>query len=674
MAHAQGSSRPGRPLQAVRRKGHPAPPRIFQSFTRSCSTDTVPPVPVVDAKGVGKAYAAKTLLKSVNLTVRTGERVGVVGLNGAGKSTLARILAGLEPPDAGSVNRRRGARVMYLAQAPTFDGNPSAEDVVGTGLGAWNEAMLRHARLSQELSRNTADASLLEQQTHAAEEVERLGGWDQQHRVRTMLATLGIAEASAPVATMSGGEQRRVALAQVLVAAPDLAILDEPTNHLDAETVEWLEQFLINEFAGALLLVTHDRYLLNSVATRTVEISDGQLFSYDGGYELYLEQKAERMAHAERTERNRQNFLRTELEWLRRQPKARGTKQKARIERAEQAVKQRGPRAEKQFNFEVDVARQGKRLLELSDLTLQVGGRTLVKGLDLILSHGERLGVIGANGTGKTTLLRTILGQLQPTSGRVTLGATAKLVYFDQNRSDLLLDASVFDNVVGDQTHIELSGRELEPHAYLERFGFSGKDQRQLVGSLSGGERARVALARLLRRSANLVILDEPTNDLDVASLAALEELLLEFSVSALVVTHDRWFLDRVATSILAFEGDARVVHYAGNYQALQHARRASKQATARTSAPKPEARPERKRRKGLTWSEARELEGLLDRIDAAEAEVARLSHQMSLPETYSGDASEIAVLTTALETARSSVEDLTARWEELETKRGDAV
>lgn len=652
--------------------GRPASGPTFAKLYSGARNRYGPAVPVVDVKEVSKAYGAKTLLNAVNLTVRTGERIGVVGLNGAGKSTLARIVAGQEPPDAGSVNRRRGARVMVLAQAPTFTGDPTAEEVVGTGLGAWHEALQRHAKLSQELSRNPADATLLEQQSHAGEELERLGGWDQQHRVRAMLATLGVANPNARISTLSGGEQRRVALAQVLVAAPDLAVLDEPTNHLDAETIEWLEQYLVNVFTGALLLVTHDRYLLNSVATRTVEISDAQLFSYDGGYELYLEQKAERLAHAERTEKNRQNFLRTELEWLRRQPKARGTKQKARIDRAEQAIKTRSPRADKQFNFEVDVARQGKRLLELSGLTLAVGDRTLVDGLDLILSHGERVGIIGANGTGKTTLLRAIIGDVEPLAGQVILGSTAKLAYFDQNRSDLQLEASVFDNVIGDQTHIELSGREIEPHSYLERFGFSGKDQRQLVGSLSGGERARVALARLLRRSANLVILDEPTNDLDVQSLAALEELLLEFSVSALVVTHDRWFLDRVATSILAFEDGAKVVRYAGNYQALQHARRANKASNERSTEPKSDVRREPKRKKALTWSETRELESLLDRIEAAEAEVTHLSHQLSLPETYSKSAAEIAALTTALDSARSSVDELTARWEELETKRSE--
>jgi len=627
-------------------------------------------VSIIDAKGLFKAYGARSLLAGANLTIQDGERVGVVGLNGAGKSTLARILAGLEAPDAGSVARRRGATVQYLAQTPIFEGDPTAEECVTAGLGEWHRAAERHAELTRRLATDPRP-ELLEEQSRAAEDVERLGGWDQQHRVRTLLTQLGVRRTTAPLSTLSGGEQRRVALAQVLVAAPSLAILDEPTNHLDAETIEWLEQFLLNEYTGALLLVTHDRYLLNRVARRTLEVSDGQVYSYDGGYELYLEQKAERLAHAERTERNRQNFLRTELEWLRRQPKARGTKQKARIDRAEQALGARAPKAEKSFTFEVDVARQGKRLLELADLTLAVEDKVLVRGLDLIVAQGDRIGIIGRNGTGKTTLLRAIVGQLEPTSGRIVVGQTTRIAYFDQGRSDLDPNLTVFDNVVGDQPRIEFGGQTIEPYAYLERFGFGSKDYRQKVGSLSGGERARVALARLLRRPANLIVLDEPTNDLDVASLGALEDLLVEFSVSTLCVTHDRWFLDRVASSILAFEGEGKVVRYAGNYQALAEQRQPAKASDSMRPPGENEPR-ERKKKKALTWAETRELEGLLDRIEQAEVEVTRLSEMLAAPETYQRSAADIVALNAALDAAKASVEQLTSRWEELETKRSE--
>nr|HMR11715.1 ABC-F family ATP-binding cassette domain-containing protein [Polyangiaceae bacterium] len=371
------------------------------------------------------------------------------------------------------------------------------------------------------------------------------GGFDQGHRVGAMLGHLGVLSPTQRVASMSGGEQRRVALARILIARPDLAILDEPTNHLDAETIEWLEGYLLQEYRGAVLLITHDRYLLDRVAQRTWEVADGVVHSYDGGYELFLERKAEREAHAARTEQNRQNFVRQELSWLRRQPKARTTKQKARVERAERALSTDGPKADLGVNFELSVARAGKTILELHDLEVGIAGKRLVQDLTLYLTQGDRLGIVGKNGSGKTTLLRTLLGELAPTSGRVVLGKNTRIAYFDQLRSGLDPDKSVFENVVGDMSRIEVAGEVVEPRSYLERFGFKGADQRKQVAALSGGERARVAMARMLRQSANLVVMDEPTNDLDVSTLAALEGLLVEMNVTALVVTHDRWFLDR---------------------------------------------------------------------------------------------------------------------------------
>ena len=630
--------------------------------------DTVPRMSLVDAKGLVKAYGSRTILRGVDVTIRPGERVGVVGLNGAGKSTLARLLAGEELPDAGQVAKQRGATIRYLAQEPRFEADVSAEAAVRSSLGEWNAALERHAELTRQLSAVTSpDVALLQAQAKLAEDIERLGGWDPTHRVQSSLKRLGIAHPETPVRTMSGGERRRVALAQVLVAQPTLAILDEPTNHLDAETIEWLEQYLLDEYRGALVLVTHDRYLLDRVATRTLEVAEGEVSSFEGGYERYLEQKAERLAHAERTEKNRQNFLRTELDWLRRQPKARGTKQKARIERAEQALAQRAPKQDKVFDFELGVARQGKVLLELRALTLTVGHQELVRHLDLIVSQGDRIGIIGRNGTGKTSLLRAIVGELEPAEGEVILGQTTKIAYFNQERSDLDPERTVFDNVIGDLNQIQLGERTLKPHAYLERFGFGAREHAQKVGSLSGGERARVALARLLRRSANLIILDEPTNDLDIASLTALEQLLVDYSVSALIVTHDRWFLDRVANAIVAFEGDGRVVRYAGNYQALRQRRRDN---AAQTPTRATERNSRNKRQKqGLTWAETRELAGILERIERAESRAQQLGEVLSSPDTYTDPGRDVAALTAELEAARHEVETLTARWEELETR-----
>ncbi len=644
---------------------------------------------IVAAHGVHKAYGPSVVLKSVEFAIEPGEKVGMVGKNGAGKSTLARILAGTEPCDSGTVARRRGALVSYLEQVPRFDGDPTAREAAAQGLAAWTKAVERHHALSESLASPESDhAALLEEQAAVADEVERLGGWDQGHRVESMLGHLGVKEHDVPLSRLSGGEQRRVALARLLIARPELAILDEPTNHLDAETVEWLEQYLVLEYPGAVLLITHDRYLLDRVAERTVEVSEGEAYSYDGGYELYLEQKAERLAHAARTEQNRQNFLRRELEWLRRQPKARSTKQKARIERAEAAKAVQGPKLDKTPSFELELTRSGKTILEARGLAVVQGERTLFRGLDLLLTQGERVGIVGANGSGKTTLLRALLGSHPAAEGTITVGQNTRVAYFDQLRSDLANDQSIFDNVAGDQSRIELGGEVIDTRTYLERFGFDAHKQRQPVGSLSGGERARVALAKMLRQSANLVVMDEPTNDLDVSTLGALESMLVELEVTALVVTHDRWFLDRVATSILAFESDAsgesNVVRYPGNYETFRRLRAERERQIAASATTTSERPPEREsvageresgerkgaKKKSLSRAEERELEALPQVIDTAESRISELNGRLGDASTYAGNGSEVPRLLAELEGAKAEVARLTARWEELETKK----
>jgi ABC transport system ATP-binding/permease protein len=639
---------------------------------------------IVAAHGLQKGYGNHIVLRSAQLIIEPGERVGVVGLNGAGKSTLGKLLAGVESADGGSIARRRGARIEYLDQVPRFDAGLTAEQAASQGLAAWNDAVSRHAAASAALGEGAADTErLLEQQASAAEEVERLGGWDQLHRVHAVLGHLGITRPDALVETLSGGEQRRVALARLLIARPDLAILDEPTNHLDAETIEWLEQHLMEDFPGAVLLVTHDRYLLDNVAQRTVEVADGEAFSYDGGYERYLEQKAERQAHAARTEQNRQNFLRRELEWLRRMPKARTTKSQARIDRAEAALAVPKPKQEQRVSLELDVSRAGKTLLELRELSLEIAGRTLIKNLSLFAMQGDRIGIVGPNGAGKTTLLRAILGQHPPASGTITVGKNTKVAYFDQKRSGLDDSKSIWDNVTGDQSRIELGGEVIDPRSYLERFAFDSHKQRQPVGSLSGGERARVALARLLRQSANLVLFDEPTNDLDTATLGAVEGMLIDFGVTALIVTHDRYFLDRVATSILAFEGDGSVIHYPGNYDTFRRLRAEAREAR-KASVPPPNAaatapakggsqKPPAKK-KGLSGSEERELVGLPERIDQAEQKLSQLEAKLGDPKLYAGGGADVATLQREIEQARAEANRLTQRWEELELKRSAAT
>ena len=642
--------------------------------------------PVLSAQDLHKAYGARAILDGISASIHAGERIGLVGLNGAGKTTLVRVLAGLETADSGTISRRRGASVGVLEQEPRFDPELTAREVALSGLAAWSEAKARHEAAGAALARGEGPADeLLAAQAHAAEDVERSGGWDMSHKALAILDHVGIREPEARVGTMSGGERRRVALAKILVARPDLAVLDEPSNHLDVETIEWLEQYLSEEYPGAILFITHDRYLLDRVATKTWEIDEGHLYAYDGGYEDYLEAKSERLALEERTEQNRQNFLRRELEWLRRQPKARTGKQKARIQRAETTKAIAPPKVEARAVLTAETSRLGKTVLELKDISIQLGGRTLVNRFDLIVGRGERIGVVGKNGTGKTTLLRALLGEVELVSGEIEIGQSTKIAYFDQHRAGLDDSQSVFDNVGGAKGRVELGGRTLDIYTYLERFSFDRHKQRQPVGSLSGGERARVALAKLLAQRANLFLFDEPTNDLDVQTLSALEEMLTEMDGSAIVVTHDRWFLNRVATAIVAFEGDGKVVRYAGTYddfraqKAAAEAQRAEAEARgvesgrerpAAEKAPSIGAEAPKKAAKGLTYSERQELEKIMDRIEVAEQTVSEIEAQLADPTLHAKRGQEVPALMARLEAAKAQAAALTARWEELETKR----
>ena len=628
---------------------------------------------VLDAQSLVRTYGVRTVLGGVSLTLDAGDRVGLVGANGSGKSTLGRILAGDEEPDAGEVVTRRGARVAYLPQEPRFEGDPTALEAALAGLAAWTEAKRAHDEASERLAAGEDVERWLAVQSEAGATIERSGGWDLSHRAAAMLHRLGIEDDQRRVSTMSGGERRRVDLARVLVSRPDLGILDEPTNHLDVDTIEWLEGHLRDEQPGALLLITHDRFFLDRVVKRTAELADGELRVYEGGYEAYLIAKAEREAHEARAESNRQNLLRRELAWLRRSAPARTTKQKARIDRAHEVLGQDAPKAAKAVALHVSAARSGKTVVDLEDLRLELGGKTLVDGLTLTLVPGERVGVVGPNGVGKTSLLRAVLGELAPVGGSIRIGKNTQITYLGQRREGLDESKTVMENVAGGRSRVTLGERTMDARAYLERFLFGRDTWDQPVSVLSGGERARVLIAKLLLTPTNLMVLDEPTNDLDVTTLAGLEEMLVELNGTALVVTHDRWFLDRVATSILAFEGDGRVVRYPGGYSSYRALRRE----------PEPEPEPEKKpsgapaaeksskNKKSLTYGERLELDGLMDAIGEAEDAVAELERQLADPALYETDGA--ADVVAAHEAAQADLETKMARWEELELKRAEA-
>jgi ATP-binding cassette subfamily F protein uup len=661
-------------------------------------------MPALSATHLRKSFGPQVVLNDATFTLGRGEKVGLVGANGAGKSTLARILAGLEPPDGGTLSTRRGLTVRYLAQEPELDPEQRVRDIVEDALTAWRAATTRHAALTGELAqRPSAERSelLVAEQAELDDAILRLGGWERGHEALGFLDRLGVRDVDAPCGIRSGGERRRIALAQLLVASPDVAILDEPTKHLDADTAAWLEGFLAREFRGAVLLVTHDRYFLEAVVQRIVELERGRITTFSGGYGDYLEKKAELLAQEERVDRNRQNALRREREWMARGPKARATKQKARIQRA-LALEAEGL-ASADRPGEVALApvvspHQGKAVFELRGLEVAptAGAPALNAPLDLVVTAGERIGIVGSNGVGKTTLLRAVLtaslqarGGERPagaptlTAGDIVIGKNTRMAYLDQARDGLDDGKSVFDDVRGEGgasiVDVGFRGREtMDLRTYLELFSFDAGKQRQKVGSLSGGERARVALAKVLRQGANLLLFDEPTNDLDLPTLGALEEMLQSFSGSVLVITHDRAFLDRVATAILAFEpgasgpGVARVTRYSGGYADYVLQRGDARKPAEPETSPSVSASIASKARPkgGLTFAERLELDEIVDAIEVAERTVAEIEALLADPALYARRGHEVRPLQARHEAARTHAAELVARWEALESKK----
>jgi ATP-binding cassette subfamily F protein uup len=659
-------------------------------------------LPALTAHNLRKSFGPQVVLEDATFTLSRGEKVGLIGANGAGKSTLAKILAGAEKPDGGNVSVRRGLTIRYLAQEPELDPNASARTVVEEALTAWTAASARHAAVTALLGAGSHDQALVDEQAELDDSFNRLGGWERGHEALGFLHKLGVRDVERPCGERSGGERRRIALAQLLVASPDVAILDEPTNHLDADTAAWLEELLANDFPGAIVLVTHDRYFLDAIAQRIIELERGKLTAYIGGYGDYLGKKSELMAHEERVEQNRQNILRREREWLSRGPKARSTKQKARINRAHALEAQGSATAGRPGDVSLVTAAapmQGKTILELRALQVAAvpGGAPLIAPIDLIVPSGERIGVVGPNGIGKTTLMRAILAAAAIArrgdrgapdtivAGSIVVGKNTKVAYLDQAREKLDDTKSIFDDVRGEgggtQVNLGIRGMEsMDLRSYLEMFLFDPHKQRQKVGSLSGGERARVALAKVLREGANLLVFDEPTNDLDLPTLSALEEMLTNYDGSCIVVTHDRAFLDRTATAILAFEpdptgGPAKITRYAGGYEdyIAQRGKRRSVPPPA-AGAPAVEAvkkAGKSERKSELTYAERLELEKIVDAVEAADKQVASLEAKLADPALYAkGRSPEVAPLEAKLAAAKTEAARLAKRWELLESKK----
>jgi ATP-binding cassette subfamily F protein uup len=640
---------------------------------------------ILTVQNVDKAFGTRVVLGGVSFAVDERDRVGIVGLNGAGKSTLLKLIVGADDPDAGLITRQRGLTLEYVSQEPALDPARTVGEVVREGLRAHAAALAELSTVESKIPELTGDKlhAALDEQARLHARIDAVGGWDRDHEVRSLAAALQLPALEASIRTLSGGERRRVALARALLARPALLALDEPTNHLDAETVAWLEERLAREWDGALMLVTHDRYFLDRVATRILEIDRGQLFAYTGGYTQFLEQQAERLSQETTREQARRSFVRNELDWIRRGPKARGTKQKARIDRFDAAVAA-APTAEEKRTGAMALrlptgGRMGKTILELKEVGKRVpgsgpDGRWLFRGLTLMIKPGDRIGVVGPNGAGKTTLVRTLLGELAPDEGEVVVGINTRFSYLDQSRAALRDDKTVLEEVSDGNDHVFLDDGAVHVRTFLRMMLFDDRFADTPIGALSGGERNRVQLARLLRKGGNLLVLDEPTNDLDLVTLGVLEDALANFPGCALVVSHDRWFLDKIATGILAFEGDGRVGFYEGDWSAW-HARHVaqlelstaqSKIAPATAATPPPVAAPPTAKRK-LTFKEKQELEGIEAAISTAESKVATLQAELEDPTIYKTRAAEVPALVAALDAARTDVDRLYARWQELD-------
>jgi len=526
---------------------------------------------------VSKFYDKKPVLKDIYLSFFYGAKIGVLGLNGAGKSSLLRIIAGTDKEFNGEVVFSKGYSVGYLEQEPKLDESKTVKEIVQEAVQETVNLLKEFEEINNKFAEPMDDDAmnaLIERQGAVQEKLDHLDAWDLDSRLEMAMDALRCPPSDTQIKTLSGGEKRRVALCRLLLQKPDILLLDEPTNHLDAETVGWLEQHL-QKYEGTIIAVTHDRYFLDNVAGWILELDRGEGIPWKGNYSSWLEQKQTRLAQEQKTEDKRQKTLERELEWIRMSPKGRHAKSKARINDYEKLVSENVEKRQEELEIFIPPGeRLGDVVIEAKGVSKSYGDKLLFENLEFSLPRGGIVGVIGPNGAGKTTLFRLITGQDKPDSGDFKVGETVQLSYVDQSRDTLDPNKSIYDEISGGAEVIQLGKREMNARAYVSRFNFNGGDQQKKVGVLSGGERNRVHLAKVLKSGANVILLDEPTNDLDVNTMRALEEALENFGGCAVVISHDRWFLDRIATHILAFEGDSHVEYFDGNYSEYEEDRR----------------------------------------------------------------------------------------------------
>ncbi len=634
------------------------------------------PQAILSVQNVVRSFGAQPVIRDISLTIHAGDRIGLIGRNGSGKSTLLKIMTGLDEPDSGLVTRMQGLRVHLLDQQCTLDPTLTVGQVLD-GAASDVRALIdryhqRMAALAETPAGDAAHEKLAEEVTFLQHEMEIADAWNLDEDIKRVTVALNLPNHSRVLSTLSGGELRRVDLASNLVRHPDVLFLDEPTNHIDVPSVRWIENFLAR-YQGSCVLVTHDRYFLDRVVNRIAELEHGTLYTYQGNYERFLELKTLREEHEARSESNRQSTMRRELVWLRRGAKARTTKQKARIDRFYALEDQGPPEQHRMFSFEIpQPQRLGKQILEARKIWKAIDGKPLFHDLSLIMQKNMRVGVLGPNGSGKTTLLRVLMGEEPPDRGRVMIGDNTEFLYVDQSHEDINPESTILKHVSNGVREMDVNGRRVHIPAYLESFLFDRAAIMAPMKHLSGGERNRLDLAKKLLCGGNLLVFDEPTNDLDLATLRVLEEAILAFDGCALIVSHDRYFLNRICTHLFVFEGDGEVTFITGNYDDyLVYKDNHAPAATPQTGE-KPQRRAEEPSQpigpRRLSWKEKKELDGMEAAIHKAEAEVTRLEALVNDPGLYARDYKMANETVTQLDEARSAVNQLYSRWEELES------
>ncbi|MDH6098482.1 ABC-F family ATP-binding cassette domain-containing protein [Anabaenopsis sp. FSS-46] len=636
---------------------------------------------VITLQSVKKDFGIKEILRDASFSLDATDKVGLIGTNGSGKSTLLKMIAGLESIDSGQITFSAGAKVIYLPQQPDVNENYTVLEQIFADSGEHLSLVREYEELSQKLVDHPEDSQLMSRLSGVMQRMETTGAWELETNAKIILTKLGISDFDAVVGTLSGGYRKRIALATALLSEPDVLLMDEPTNHLDALSVEWLQSYL-NRFRGTLLLITHDRYFLDQVTSRIIEIDRGDVYTYAGNYSYYLEKKALAQESAMSSQRKHQGVLRRELEWLSRGPKARSTKQKARIQRIQAMRETEFKQVQGKVEISTVSRRIGKKVIELNNVSKGYDGRTLINNFTYEFSPEDRIGIIGGNGTGKSTLMDMITGRIQPDSGTVEIGATVHIGYFDQHSEELLAavdeNQRVIDYIKEEGEFVKIAdGTQISASQMLERFLFPGNQQYAPIHKLSGGEKRRLFLLRILIGAPNVLILDEPTNDLDVQTLAVLEDYLEDFAGCVIAVSHDRYFLDRTVDNVFALEEGGNLRQYPGNYSVYLDYKKAEEELEKQQQAANTQEKPtaalkvsssstvtENKKRRGLSNWEKREFGELELKIAKLESEKAEA--EKALSSLSGGNYTQVQKLYEQVENLKQSIDIATERWLEL--------